>query len=104
MSDNIRDEAFQALLQILKFGASQAAVLRALPIDRNEPLPSQILADIIKRKRRTASLSDDSTSSTSPATPIPLFIEEGRAYLEQGVRDSVLNILHLPSAEVDPRW
>ncbi|KAJ5914242.1 polyketide synthase [Penicillium tannophilum] len=104
ITDITRGEAFQALLQVLKFDVSQAAVLRALSIHDNEPLPSQILADIIKRKRLTSSPSENSSSSTSPATPVPLSMEERRAYLEQGIRDSVSNVLHLPGAEdVDPK-
>ncbi|KAJ5945154.1 polyketide synthase [Penicillium verrucosum] len=104
ITDITRDEAFQALLHVLKYDISQAAVLRSLPIEDDEPIPSSILTDIIKRKPPTSSPSDKPPSETKEGNEIPSSIEERRAYLDHKIRDSISQVLHLAGPEdVDPK-
>lgn len=104
ITDITRYEAFQALLHVLKYDISQAAVLRSLPIEEDEPIPSSILTDIIKRKPPTSSPSDKPPSETKEGNEIPSSIEERRAYLDHKIRDSVSQVLHLAGPEdVDPK-
>lgn len=104
ITDITRDEAFQALSEVLRYDVPQAAVLRSLPIDENEPLPSKLLSDIVERKSPTLSASHGPPPPHVPKNGIPSSPEERRAYLELVIRDSVSQVLHMTgSGEVDPK-
>ncbi|PYH48089.1 beta-ketoacyl reductase [Aspergillus saccharolyticus JOP 1030-1] len=87
-----------------------AVVLRALPLEPDNPLPSPALADIVIRRSATGpqelstSSSSTSTSSALNRAAIPTSGPELKTYLDQAIRGCVAAVLHLPSAdEVDAK-
>ncbi|RAL13374.1 type I polyketide synthase [Aspergillus homomorphus CBS 101889] len=104
ITDVTADEAFAAWRHAARYEGDHAVVLRALPLEADEPLPSPALADIAVRR---VSASSDSSSSSSPSAEkksIPTSGPELKAYLDQAIRGCVAAVLHLPSAdEVDAK-
>ncbi|PYH83264.1 6-methylsalicylic acid synthase [Aspergillus uvarum CBS 121591] len=106
ITDVTADDAFAAWRHAARYeGVDHAVVLRALPLDADEPLPSPALADIIvRRSADPASSSSASSTSSSEKQSIPTSGPELKTYLDKAIRGCVAAVLHLPAAdEVDSK-
>lgn len=107
-----RDEAFRAWDHVSKYDMSHGVVLRARPLDADEVLPVDILADIAVRcsvlhaDGNTAGQAEGGASSSSSGgdSKVPPPGLERNAYLTSKISQCVASVLDLPdAADVDPR-
>ncbi|KAJ5471386.1 polyketide synthase [Penicillium desertorum] len=99
ITDITHDEAFLAWLHAWKYDTSQVTVLRSLPIEHDEPIPSPILAEITKRKILASTSSSESASTKSPANLLIPSKEERLSYLDHTIRGCLSQVLHLSGPE-----
>lgn len=103
-----KEEALKAWEHAAKYNLANAVVLRCRELDHDEPLPVDIIEDIVIRKAApVASVSDSSFSSTSQdetggsksALPPP---GPGRTkYLIEAITGCVATVLQLDASDVD---
>jgi 6-methylsalicylic acid synthase len=102
ITDVTRDEAFRAWMHISNYDMDHAVVLRSLPLEADEPLPSPMLVEIAPRKQASATSSSDSAAGSSGgggAGAIPTSLPEKKAYIDERIRDCVARVLHFGSSE-----
>lgn len=103
ITDITRDEGFRAWMHVSKYDIAQAAVLRSLAFEADEPLPTPILGDIAVRK---AGIPSAGVSAAAPknTNEIPASIPERRTWLDGRIRECVTRVLQLGSSdEVDSK-
>ncbi|GES63953.1 6-methylsalicylic acid synthase [Aspergillus terreus] len=104
ITDITRDEGFRAWMHISKYDIDQAAVLRSLAFEADEPLPTPILTDIAVRKAGSASSADVPSAAPKETNEMPESIPERRTWLDERIRDCVARVLQLGSSdEVDSK-
>jgi 6-methylsalicylic acid synthase len=107
ITDITRDEAFRAWLHIANYDMDHAVVLRSLPLEADEDLPSPMLAEIAPRKESTNTSSSDAAAGSgggAGAGAVPTTLPEKKAYVDEKIRDCVARVLHFASSdEVDSK-
>lgn len=101
ITDITKDEAFAAWEQIFGEAKDHAVILRALPIDEDEPCPHPILNDMLVR-RRTLAASILSTKESDEDHSEPQSESELKVFLARKIRHCVASTLSLPDESVDP--
>lgn len=99
ISDVTREEAFKAWDQIATLDTDHAVVLRALPLDADEPLPHPILRDIAPRRERASP--PDNTSGPDKESSRPASGPELEQYLETAITSCVAGTLGISAMDVD---
>ena len=100
ISDVTSDDAFVAWERIMKHSTNHAVVLRALPLDADEPLPHPILADIVKRRIPTTIQmveAGDVANEPEPTSGLEL-----KAFLTTKISKCVASTLSLGEDSIDP--
>ncbi|KAF2098083.1 polyketide syntase 2 [Rhizodiscina lignyota] len=97
-----RNEAFLAWDEVAKYDISHGVVLRALPLNADEPLPADILEEIAVRCQPTAKdVSSSEAANTSNVMPPPG--QDRFAYLEKKITECVATVLQMNTADVDAK-
>ncbi|KAH8424394.1 type I polyketide synthase [Aspergillus melleus] len=98
-----RQEAFEAWLHLARYDIDHGVVVRALPIEEGQGIVNPLLTDIAVYRRSTNSApkSGEPAAATRTST-IPSSGPELKAYLDENIRATVGEVLHLPPSDVDP--
>lgn len=100
IADVTKEEAFSAWEYIFGHATDHAVILRALPIENDEPSPHPILNDMLVRKRTSAS-SGSTTEETSEKSSKPKTEPEIKDFVGRQITQCVASTLSLPEESVD---
>ncbi|KAF9696274.1 hypothetical protein EKO04_005193 [Ascochyta lentis] len=100
VTDITVEEGFQAWMHLSNIDTDHAVVTRTRVLNADEPLPCELIADVVQR--RSAPTTTSITSSTK-AEPKPRSGPELRVHLNAEIKGCLSRVLHLDVEEIDDR-
>src|SRR5699024_2831682 len=106
VTDVTHKDAFQAWQHLAKYDTEHGVVLRSLGFNEVEPLPTPIPSNIAMRKVGTDSSVDSGETrgeNGAKSMSMPTSGPELRIYLNEKIRGSIANVLHMGAEDVDSK-
>ena len=101
ITDITKGEAFLAWNKIASLDTDHAVILRALPLDADEPLPHPILRDAVTRRAPVATVAGAEAGGGAQSKARPASGPELETYLNGVITACVANTLSVAEADVD---
>jgi 6-methylsalicylic acid synthase len=102
VTDITVQEGFQAWSHLSNIDTDHAVVTRTRILEANEPLPCDLIADVVQRRAAPAA-STTSSSATAAVITKPKSGPELEAHLNSEIKGCLSRVLHLDVEEIDDR-
>ena len=102
VTDIMVEEGFQAWMYLSGIDTDHAVVTRTRTLDADEPVPCELIADVVQRRAAPA-VAASSILSASTAAARPKSGPELKAHLNAEIKGCLSRVLHLDVEEIDDR-
>ncbi|KZM20173.1 phosphopantetheine binding [Ascochyta rabiei] len=102
VTDITVEEGFQAWMHLSNIDTDHAVVTRTRILDAGEPLPCELIADVVQRRAAPAAVSATSAAAPQVAAK-PRAGPELKAHLNAEIKGCLSRVLHLGVEEIEDR-